>query len=165
METKCLVCGKVYDDTECPRCKFPDVNIPGADRAAALKTLQPAIDACRANFLQSVVLELVIYFWKEEDGTIVPDHEERIQLATGTELAQGAKWLPRQFARIPDVQDISVRVRITVGSDSREEQIRLPNLNTPQLQQIGVSMDPDCNIRLLLRNESDTPTQSGPLAL
>ena len=39
---KCLVCGKNYNDYECPRCGFPDLQLPlGKELEEARKKVQP----------------------------------------------------------------------------------------------------------------------------
>ena len=161
---ECLVCGKEYVGSECPRCRFPDVQIPG-DRQKTIESLRPAIEAFRTQFLQSVKLEIAAFHWKDEDGTVVLDREERVLLVDGEELQQGPKWLDQEFARIPDEQWVHVTLYITVAGDTRQEQIMLPNIHTPQLQQIGVEMVESFGIRLLLRNAANEMTKSETIQL
>lgn len=156
---KCLVCGKIYEGGECPRCQFPDVQIPG-DREKAVANLKPAIDAYRMSFLQSIRVDIVAYRWKDQGGSVVLDREDRIPLGNGFELLQGEKWLPEKFARIPDQAALCVTVCVTAKDITRQIQVSLPNLHRAELQQIGADMDQDCNIRLLLRNDTDEPTRS-----
>ena len=164
---KCIVCGKVYDGGECPVCQFPDVQIPTlpGERERAIEKLKPAIDTYRASFLQTIKVEIVIYRWKDRDGHIALDQEERILLGTGTDLGQGEHWLPLKFARIPDLRQLSVTISITTERDTIEKQVMLPNLQRAELQQIGAEIDQECNIRLMLRNDTDVPTRSEPIYL
>lgn len=155
----CLVCGKEYIGSECPRCRFPDVQFPG-DPQKAIENLRPAIEVFRDQFLQSVKLEIAAFYWKDEDGTVVLDREERVLLAGGEELLQGPKWLAQEFARIPDEQWVSVTLYITVAGTLRQEQVMLPNIHSPQLQQIGAEMVGGGSIRLLLRNAANELTKS-----
>ena len=161
---ECLVCGKEYVGSECPRCRFPDVQIPG-DRQKAIENLRPAIEAFRTQFLKSVKLEIAAFYWKDEDGTVVLDREERVLLVDGEELQQGPKWLNQEFARIPDEEWVPVTLYITVAGDTRQEQIMLPNIHSPQLQQIGVETVESCGIRLLLRNVANEMTKSETIQL
>jgi hypothetical protein len=156
---KCLVCGKVYEGSECPRCQFPDVQLPG-DREKALANLKPSIDAYRTTFLQSIKVALVIYRWKDQDGTVILDHEDHIPLGSGYELTQSEQWLSEKFARIPEAKQLSVTIRVTSAEGTQTKTIQVPNLQRAELQQLGAQMDDNCNIRLLLRNDTDSPVKS-----
>lgn len=161
---KCLVCGKVYEAAECPRCRFPNIQMVG-DREKALENLMPKISAYKTNFLSGVTVELVAYRWKDRDGQVVLDREERMPLGTAEELMRGEKWLAEKFARIPDREEISVTVCIMAGTEKREVLIVVPNLHKPELQQLGAGMDDACNLRILLRNDTEEPTSSAWIPL
>lgn len=156
---KCLVCSKIYEGGECPRCRFPDVQIPG-DREEAIEKLKPAINAYRTTFLESIRVDIVAYHWKDRNGSVVLDHQDRIPLGTGNELLQGERWLSTKFARVPDQEQLPVTICVTTAEGTQEKCVYVPNLQRAELQQIGAKMDPDCNIQLLLRNDTDKPTQS-----
>ena len=161
----CLVCGKKYDGGDCPRCKFPDVQIPGMGREKAIIHLKPAIEASKTAFLENIRVEVISYRWKDQDGTIVLDRQEALALGTGTALTKGEVWLPGKFARIADETSVPVKLRITAGDEVTEKTVRIPNLNKPELQQLGAKMDQNFNITLLLRNDSQKPAQSDPTPL
>jgi len=161
----CLVCGKKYEAGECPRCKFPDVQIPGMEREQAIAHLKPVIEASRKAFLENIRVEVISYRWKDKDGTIVLDRKDNLVLGTGTALAQGEVWLPGKFARIADEADIPVKIRVTAGDEVIEKSIRVPNLHKPELQQLGAKLDQNFNIILLLRNDSQKCVQSAPVPL
>lgn len=160
----CLVCGKQYETGDCPRCQFPDVQIPGS-REKAIQNLKPAIDSYRANFLTTVRVEVLSYYWKDNGGTLVLDREERRLLGTASELMKGEKWLDQAFARIPEAKLLPVRVAIVCGEESRLLTIPVPNLTGAELQKIGAVMDENCNLRLLLGSDTQTPTRSDPVAI
>lgn len=161
----CLVCGKKYEAGDCPRCKFPDVQIPGMEREKAIIHLKPVIEASRRAFLENIRVEVISYRWKDKDGTIVLDRKDNLVLGTGTALAQGEVWLPGKFARIADEAKIPVKLRITAGEEVFEKTIRVPNLHKPELQQLGAKLDQNFNITLLLRNDSQKSVQSDPVPL
>lgn len=161
---KCLVCGKTYEAAECPRCGFPDVQIPG-DQAQVLESLKPTIDEYRENFLKRVQLRLVTYRWTDGGGVVALDREELIPVGSGEELLQGIKWLPEKFARIADQSQITVTLRAAAGEEIRELRVLVPNLQRPELQQLGVSMDQDGNVWVMLRNDTDEPVGSAPVPL
>lgn len=156
----CLVCGKQYEKGDCPRCQFPDVQIPGMEREKAIIHLQPMIDACKKNFLETIRVEVVSYRWKDQDGTIVQDRQEKMLLGSGTALRQGEVWLPAKFARIADEKAISVKLSVTTREGTAEKTIRVPNLHKPELQQLGAKMDDSYRITLMLRNDTEKPVSS-----
>lgn len=161
----CLVCGKKYETGDCPRCKFPDVQIPGMEREKAVVHLKPVIEASRKAFLENIRVEVISYRWKNQDGTIVLDRKDCLALGTGTALAQGEVWLPGKFARIADEASVPVKLRVTAGDEVIEKNIRVPNLHKPELQQLGAKMDQNFNITLFLRNDSQNRVQSDPTPL
>ena len=161
----CLVCGKNYEAGDCPRCRFPDVQIPGMDRDKAIVHLKPVIDVSRAAFLENIRVEVISYRWKDQDGTIVLDRKDALTLGTGTDLTRGEVWLRGKFARIADEASVPVKLRITAGEEVLEKTVRLPNLNKPELQQLGAKMDKNFRITLLMRNDSQKCVQSDPTPL
>lgn len=164
---KCLVCGEIFEGNECPLCGFPVVNFPG-DPEAGLKLLQPTIQQHRKTFLNRFQVGVTVYHWKDADGKLVLDREERIPVGTGAELLDGEVWLPRKFARIPDVPELQVGVYIDNGERCREVQVQLPNLMGRELQELGmkvVTADSECRLVLLLRNTTEGPVASDGIAL
>ena len=161
---KCLVCGKEYEAAECPRCHFPDIQIVG-DREKALESMMPTIQKYRMNFMRTVKISLDIYRWKDENGKVVLDRKEQKLFGTAEELMQGETWLDEKFARIPDQKDVEVSICIYMGDEENRVSIFLPNLQKAELQQIGVVIDNACNLRVLLRNDTEAPTSSNPVTL
>lgn len=161
---KCLVCGKDYEAAECPRCHFPNIQIVG-DREKALENLLPTINQYRMNFAGTVAISLVTYRWKDQNGRIALKRKEQMPLGTATELLQGEKWLDEKFARIPDQKEITVTLCISMGGEERTVSVSVPNLQRAELQQLGIRMDSDYRLYLLLRNDTDRPTTSEPVEL
>ncbi|MCD8086521.1 MAG: hypothetical protein LUF28_09435 [Clostridiales bacterium] len=143
------------------------VNFPG-DPEAGLKTLQPMIKAHRKEFLNRFQVGVTACYWKDRDGKLVLDREERIPVGTGAELMNGEVWLPQKFARIPDVPELQVRVYIDNAERHREVQVHLPNLMGRELQELGMKVvmaDLECKLVLLLRNSTEGPVASDGIAL
>lgn len=161
---KCFVCGKEYQGHACPRCRFPDVQVPVSSPAEARKALKDEIDAHFNRFLDHISLELTTYFWKGSGPKVQLDHKEFISLS-GRTLYQKEYWVEQQFARDPDHRTISIPVRIRIWDSIREQQMELPNIFSPVLQQIGFSLDQDFNLRMMLRNENGELTNSQPISL
>ncbi|MCC8129608.1 MAG: hypothetical protein LIO51_06705 [Clostridiales bacterium] len=162
---KCLVCGKHFEGGECPRCGFPEIQFPG-DPEEGRKKLRPAVDEYRRKLLDRVgQIGVIVCFWKDEDGVVVLDREERLPLGSGTELLGRTAWLPRKFARIPDAQELQLRVYMDGADGSREATVRLPNLLAPELQELGATVDEDMTLRLLLRSRTEGPVVSDRVSL
>ncbi len=161
---KCLVCGKEYEAAECPRCRFPNIQIVG-DQEQALKAMMPTIEQYRRDFLNAVRIGLVIYRWKDQNGQLVMDRQEQKLLGTADELRRGEKWLEDKFARIADQKQISVTLSIAMAGEEKLVQASVPNLQKAELQQLGAKVDENCNLLLMLSNETEKPTISQPIAL
>lgn len=156
---KCHVCNKEFDGNECPRCKFPKVLIVG-DYATGIAKIQPEIDAYKESFNKGIEIGIVIYHWKDEDGTVVLDREEKLSFGRGDELLGKTVWLKQKFARIPDEKKLQLRVYVKTPDDEREETVSINNLFEAELQELGICTDADYNFSLLLRNETGTPVSS-----
>ena len=132
----------------------------GEDLEEARKKVQPMIDTYRKSFLQKVEVGVKIYHWKDENGTLAVDHEEKRAFGSGNDIYGKTVWLDQKFARIPEEKKLPVRVYIRCDGDEREEEMPLPNLQEAQLQEIGISMDQQLDFCMMLRNESGTPVYS-----
>ncbi len=161
---KCLVCGKEFEAAECPRCHFPDVQIIG-DREKALENMMPTIIQYRTNFMSAVKLFLEIYRWKDQNGQLVLERKEHRLLGTAQRLMREQVWLEDKFARIADQKTITVTIRMDLGGDEKQVAVSIPNLHKAELQQLGATVDSDYNLRLMLRNDTEQPTMSGPVAV
>lgn len=164
---KCLVCGKNFQGNICPRCEFPVVNFPGP-LEEGIKNIQPEIMKYREKLLRPCQVGVTAYRWKDENGKIVLDQEERLPLGNGAELLEKEAWLPQKFARIPDAAELQVRVYIDNGKSRRETQVRLPNLMGAELQELGMKVtevDKDLKLVLLLRGRTQGPVSSDGIAL
>ena len=162
---KCFVCEQEYEGQDCPRCHFPNVQVPGASREKAIRDLAPAINSFRSGFLQSILVEAVSYHWRDEQGQVVLDHEAMLPLGNGTKLYGQQIWLDQKFARVEELTRIPVRLRITVGGNVREAQVEVDNLKEPGLQQLGVSLGQDFQIQVMLRNDAGAKATSAPVPL
>lgn len=160
---KCIVCGKDYEKDSCPVCQFPKIEFPG-DPEKGLQAMKGAIDAYRDDFLKQVSVGVIAYQWKDDNGVIVMDRSERVQIGTGKELREATRWLAEKFARIPDEEGLQVNLSIRINGKDEERSVRIPNLMEPELQELGAAVDEALNIQLLLRNSSRS-TQSEKMPL
>lgn len=161
---KCYVCGKQYEGTECPRCGFPAVEVPGASWEDARTALAATIEPFFQGFLDSISVSVTMLQHKDDNGVYVLDWEKPLILGTGKELYDRELWLDQEFARLEE-PTFSVRLNLTVRGKTRTEQVELPNLKAAELQNIGIAMDKQFNLRLKLRNTSEKPTASAPVEL
>lgn len=161
---KCYVCGKQYEGNECPRCGFPAVEIPNTSWDQGRQALSATITPYRTKFLSEIEISLVSYRYRDGNGVYVLDREEPVSFGTGTTLYGTEHWLDQEFARLED-PSFSARLRLNVRGQTRDEQVELTNLKAAELQNIGISVDEEFNIRLMLRNASETPTISAPVEL
>ena len=163
---KCLVCGKNYNDYECPRCGFPDLQLPlGKELEEARKKVQPKIDAHRAEFLKKIEVGIKVYYWKDQDGVLAADREEKCSFGSGSALYGKTVWLDQKFARVPEEKTLPIWLYIRVDGTEHERIVELPNLQEAQLQEIGLSMDNGFELCLMLRNDSGTPVYSNRFSL
>lgn len=161
---KCYVCGKQYEGSECARCGFPAVEVPNASWEQGRDALSATIVPYRTNFLNEIEISLVAYRYRDENGVYVLDREEPVSLGTGTTLYGKENWLDQEFARLED-PSFCARLRLKIRGKTREEQVELSNLKAAELQKIGIALDNDFNIRLMLGNASEKPTSSAPIEL
>ncbi len=161
---KCYVCGKQYEGTECPRCGFPAVEIPGASWEDARTALTATIEPFFQGFLNAISVSVTTLQHRDDNGVYVLDQEKPLVLGTGRELYDKELWLDLQLARL-ETPTIPVRLNLTVRDRTRQEQVELPNLKAAELQNIGIAMDKQFNLRLMLRNTSEKPTVSAPVEL
>ena len=160
---KCIVCGKEYEKTECPVCKFPKVEFPG-DPEKGLQAMRPAIEAYREDFLGKVSVGIIAYQWRDDNGAFAMDRKERVPIGTAKELRENTRWLAEKFARIPDEEELRVSLSVQVNDIDEERSVGIPNLMEPELQELGAAVDGDLNVQLLLRNSSgSTQSEKTPL--
>ena len=127
--------------------------------------MMPMIHQYREDFLRSVTVSLVLYRWKDQNGIIAADRQEQKLLGTGAALKQGEIWLEDKLARIPDQKTVSATICIALGQEQRTMTVSIPNLQKPELQQLGICMDSNYQLRLMLQNGIETPTTSDPFPL
>ena len=126
--------------------------------------MKPAIDAYRDDFLGQVSVGIIVYQWKDDNGVIVGNGSERLQIGTGKELRGSTRWLTEKFARIPDEEKLQVNLSVQVNGKGEERSVSIPNLKEAELQELGAVVDDALNIQLLLRNSSGS-TQSEKMPL
>lgn len=153
MTKTCPVCHFQFEGGECPVCQFPDLAFPG-DPEEGLRRMKPQIDAYRESFLSRVKIGIVSYYWKDRDGSLVLDHEQIEEFGTAKQLSEGPIWLSQPFARLPDDRQLQLALSVELDGKVRKLAAALPNLLEPELQKVGVELDDDLRLRVLLRNRT-----------
>jgi len=154
---KCFVCKKeCEDDVKCPVCGFMPVVDLGEDPDETERKNASIIESYRNEFLKKVDVGVIAYRWKDEGGKLVVESEDRMSFGKGHQLYRRSAWCESKFARIPDEEQITVRVSVQNGDNDDIKEIHLPNLKDAELQELGVELDKDMRLRLLLRNSTNT---------
>lgn len=152
-ETKCMVCGNVYDSGKCPRCNFLRMTVVG-DYEEGLAKLARAAQIYRRDYLADIQIGIAVSKWKEHDGQLELDRTEILPLAKGEELLDGEKWCEEYFARIPDKEILEMLLIIQKADVQSNITVCLPNLMQAEIQQIGISLSDNMEICLMLRNHT-----------
>lgn len=159
---KCIVCNKeiVSPLRPCPRCGFLQPAVVG-DAAGAEDFITGKAQKHKQELLGNYDFGLTVYHWKDQDGTVVLDREERLSFGKGDALLAAPVWLNQSFARIPDVDTMELELSIQLGGESAE---KIPvTVAVPQgkhLQQVGACIGADLSVKLLLKNP-EGQTESG----
>ncbi len=153
----CMICGRNGKEGEnsCPVCHFPHVILPCAGDGNGVNEIEKIsgeLSAYRSRFLEKVDIGVVIYYWKGENGVIVPDGEERISFGTGKALYGQTVWLPVKFARIPGEERVPVRVSVRWEGREEEQMFFIPNLEEARLQALGAVLDSGMELQLFAGN-------------
>ena len=162
---RCLACyHDIPQGTEtCPCCGFVQYQVIG-DTKEALSALELMAGRHRAMFLKRFDLGITAYTWKDRDGSVVLDTASRISFGTADALMNGPVWLDQQFARIPE-KELTVQLSVQKpGEQTRVIPVRIPAPQEAQLQQLGIALEQDLTVRLMLKN-GQSQTASQPVAI
>lgn len=153
---RCMACYKEFPEGAevCPRCNFTVYDTIGDDAMPALKTLAAKH---REQFLKKIDLGVMIYTWKDQNGTIVLDQKKRLSFGSIDTLAGKTVWLSQKFARIPDTGSMTVDLSIEKqGTPARILPVAISLPQEQQLQQLGVAISDELMLTLMLKNDTTT---------
>jgi hypothetical protein len=144
----------------CPRCGFTQYQVIG-DADTAMAALKPMAERHRTMFLKKYDLGISVYTWKDQNGSVVRSGVSRQSFGTADRLSDHPTWLNQQFARVPENE---LTISLSVQHDGLEKTlpVRIPALKESQLQQLGIRINSDLTVTLLLKNQS-TQVQSAPV--
>lgn len=163
---KCLVCGKTFENNECPRCGFPVVESPNAASLQAM--LEGPARTYRASFWKEWEISVPVQCWQEQDGALVPGVETPLPLGSAAALRDGPLTLPTLLSRLPEAEELQVPLQFSCKRTGWTERhtLTLPNIQAPGLQHLTARAEGEDALRLYLHSEdADRTTQSAPLAL
>lgn len=152
-ETKCMVCGNIYDSGKCPRCNFPRMAVVG-DYEEGLAKLTETAETYRREYLADIQIGIAVSKWKGHDTQLELERTEVLPLAKGEELLDGEKWCEEYFARLPDRDMLEILLIIRKADAQKNITVCLPNLMQAELQQIGIRLSGNMEICLMLRNHT-----------
>lgn len=160
---KCIVCGKEFAGGDCPRCRFPELHFPG-DPKAGLASMRPQIEAHRQEFLRSVRVSLVAFRHEDADGYLRVAGESELPFGSGNVLSGKTEWLAERFAQTGD-GSTDITLRIDLAGDKRDERVRMKKPSESGLLSVGIAMDGEYWLCVLLRSENGNETRSETLPL
>ena len=158
MKMKCPVCNKLFNGAECPRCEFPVVESPNP--GALRDMMRSQIESYRTEFQQSIRVSLTIFYWKDENDKVVIDHEQSLSFGSYYDLRGKKVFLPQQFARIPDEENVELLFSITANDQTRTKKVTIQNLKEAALQTVGIEANDEYQFRVLLKNTNNSETVS-----
>lgn len=163
---RCMVCFKEVPKGEeiCPCCGFMQYEVIG-DTKEALSMLNAHADRHRNAFLKKYDLGINIFTWKDLNGTIALREKKRVSFGTADTLYNNTVWLEEKFARIPDAEKQPVELSvIKSGEPEKIVTLDIPALKESQLQMLGIKMNGDLTVNLILKNDS-SQEQSDPVGI
>lgn len=160
---RCLACFETLPEgtQNCPRCGFIQYQVIG-DTAEAVSALEQMALRHRGRFLQSYDLGVTVYTWQDRDGSVQLNQAQRRSFGTADALWGQTVWLDQPFARIPE-SELTVDLSVENGGETQVIPVTVPVPQEPQLQQLGIRMEQNLTVSLLIRN-GQTQTQSQPVS-
>lgn len=148
---KCLVCNTEYNGDECPVCEFPVVELFG-DYEEGIKSIKPAIDSYRNEFVKKIIVGLVAYNYTIDNHGINETSTEEIEFGCISDLINKTQWSEEEF------EIISARDRIPV-TVYRKMNNRVTKQNIIEFQcdetgtfQVGIGVNDELEYHMLLKD-------------
>lgn len=160
---KCIVCNKEIASPlrPCPRCGFLQPAVVG-DAAGAEAFIAAKAEKHKRDLLANYDFGLTVYHFKDQDGTVVPDQEERLSFGKGDALLGEPVWLDQKFARIPEADTMELELSVQLEAEAVEKiPVTVPVPQGRHLQQVGALIGEDLSIKLLLKNPEEQTQSDG----
>lgn len=157
----CPVCSKSFETgSECPRCEFPVIYTTDDDVSVLIVRHAKLIKEFRDRFLETVKVEVINFCWEANGDNLAEKSRTFSSLGTGTELYDNTVFGETKFARIPDVDSVDIFLNIPAGKETIQDTISIPNINSPELQQLGITLHKNLSCELILKTESGIESHS-----
>lgn len=160
----CIVCGREVSSSKCAHCQFPVYEIVGDNVEESAAQINAYAKIHRENYLNDLLIGIVTYKWKEENGKFVEESHIPLYFAKGCDLKKGEVWCSENFARIPDLAVLTVTLAIKKGDLLSQVDVQISNLMEQELQKIGIRLDDMLQVRILLKNDSGL-SESQPISV
>lgn len=163
---RCMVCfNEVPNGVDvCPCCGFTQYDVIG-DTEEALAILGTMADKHRNVFLKKYDVGVNIFTWKDNGGTIALKEKKRVSFGTCDNLQKNTVWLESKFARIPNISEQQVELSVIKnGEPEKTIAVKIPALKESQLQNLGLEMNEDLTVSLILKN-GVSQTKSQPVSI
>lgn len=162
---RCMVCFNEVPKGEevCPRCGFTQYDVIG-DTKEAQAILNTMADKHRNVFLKKYDLGINIFTWKDDNGTIALKEKKRISIGTCDRLQNNTVWVEGKFARIPDLREQPVELSVIKDEKEKTITVNIPALKESELLSLGVEMQKDLTVCLVLKNDS-SQAKSQPVSI
>lgn len=151
---KCIVCSKELDSPlqPCPRCGFLQPAVVG-DAAGAEAFIAGKAKKHKQELSSRYDIGLTIYRWKDQNGTVALQEEQRLSFGKGDALMEREVWLEQPFARIPEAAELELALSVAFGEEAPENKtVSVPVPEGKHLLQVGARLDGDFSLRLMLKN-------------
>lgn len=161
--TTCMCCYKRFpkDDTNCPRCGLTNFVVIGGEeeRDAQRKAMEPFVDGHRRKFLKKYELSVTCHYWKDENGTVVPDNTKRMSFGAADTLLDKTVWLDQEFARLPE-EEVDVELTVSeTGAAERTIRVHVVPSKEAELWRLGVDLSKDLKVAAHINGAcSEVPT-------
>lgn len=161
---RCIVCNHEMSSPvqPCSRCGFLQPAVVG-DLDGAQNFINARAAKYRQELLSRYDFGVTVYYWKDNNGTVVLDREERLSFGSADALLGNPVWLEQQFARTGDETVLELELSVAAPPDGlRRLPVSIPLPSGRHLHQVGARIDEDLSLRLMLRNP-EGQTESTPL--
>lgn len=158
---KCVICGKNFEQENCPICGFTKFIIPsGVELEKVIEENKETIDLFRTDFLSNLEISVEIFRWKNKNGTLTENGKDLVRIGSGNELMEKKVWAEQEFARIENVDTINVNLLVKYKRGENTISVEVPNLKQSELQRIGAELNQKMEIKLFLGNRIEEKESS-----
>lgn len=158
----CLVCKKDlrnFKGAFCPVCKFPNLDIFG-DPEDFIRSHREEIEKHRAEFMQSVSIDVRIHRWDRSEGKLTKADDSQESFGMLSELYDRTSWLPKSFTGRSKRAELDVTLLLKKKGETVEHVITVPNPGESEHDMLGIHVDPSFNYRVLVRNQEGKTAES-----